>query len=284
MATGKRYYWIKLRDTFLTSDTIDFFMSQPNGANYVVFYQMLCLKTINTEGKLERTIGEVVIPYDVEKLQRDCKWFSADTIRVALGLYKKFGLIYEDQNGTLVLTNHSEMIGSETDYAAQKSNQRQKKLESGHSVDKGVDNVHTDIRDKILDTRYLDNRYLDTREQSINTSSSSSSNRGAEEEEERPNLTTVEAYASNNLCILNAQAYEELVSFKEIFPDEVIKFAIDEANAHGSRQWAYVRSTLRSWMDKKITTLEDAKLSAEKFRKDKTKPEQDDKPKVKWFD
>ena len=166
MATGKRYYWIKLRDSFLTSDTIDFFMSQPEGANYVVLYQMLCLKTINTEGKLERTIGEVVIPYDVEKLQRDCKWFSADTIRVALGLYKKFGLIYEDQNGTLVLANHSEMVGSETDYASQKSNQRQKKLEGGHSVDKGVDNVHTDIRDK--DTRYKDTRYqiLDTRDKS----------------------------------------------------------------------------------------------------------------------
>ena len=272
MATGKRYYWIKLRDTFLTSDTIDFFMSQPNGANYVVFYQMLCLKTINTEGKLERTIGEVVIPYDVEKLQRDCKWFSADTIRVALGLYKKFGLIYEDQNGTLVLTNHSEMIGSETDYAAQKSNQRQKKLESGHSVDKGVDNVHTDIRDKILDTRY---KILDTREQRKDTTTKTD---GGDGEPDRPNLDTVEAYASNNLCIVNSQAYEELVGYMEILPDDMIKYAIDEANAHGSRQWAYVRNTIKRWLDNDIKTLADAKANDEAFRKAKnrsmSKPEE----------
>ena len=61
MATGKRYYWIKLRESFMTSDTVDFLMSQKDGANYVVLYQMLCLKTINTGGRLSRTIGEIVI-------------------------------------------------------------------------------------------------------------------------------------------------------------------------------------------------------------------------------
>ena len=83
MATGKRYYWIKLKESFMTSDTIDYFMEQPDGANYVVLYQLLCLKTINTGGRLSRQIGEITIPYDVAKIQRDCKWFSADTIRVA---------------------------------------------------------------------------------------------------------------------------------------------------------------------------------------------------------
>ena len=254
MATGKRYYWIKLRDTFLTSDTIDFFMSQPNGANYVVFYQMLCLKTINTEGKLERTIGEVVIPYDVEKLQRDCKWFSADTIRVALGLYKKFGLIYEDQNGTLVLTNHSEMIGSETDYAAQKSNQRQKKLESGHSVDKGVDNVHTDIRDKILDTRY---KILDTRE----PDKESSRREPPPPETAEEALKTVESYASNVLTSFRGVDFEEFGKFKTKFSDSMIRYAITEACAHGKPYWAYVRTILQRWEVEHITTLEQAKAN-----------------------
>ena len=61
MATGKRYYWMKLKESFMTSDTIDYFMSLPNGANYVVLYQMLCLKTINTEGRFERKIGAVFV-------------------------------------------------------------------------------------------------------------------------------------------------------------------------------------------------------------------------------
>ena len=167
MATGKRYYWIKLRESFMTSDTVDFLMSQKDGANYVVLYQMLCLKTINTGGRLSRTIGEIVIPYDVEKIQRDCKWFSADTIRVALNLYKRFGLIYEDMDGTLVLVEHGSMVGSETDYAEKnrriRARQQTALPDGGHNVSDDVSddvsqNVPTDIRDKDIRDQSLDTR------------------------------------------------------------------------------------------------------------------------------
>ena len=151
MATGKRYYWIKLKESFMSSDTVDYFMSQPGGANYVVLYQMLCLKTINTNGRLSRQIGEVIVPYDVEKIARDCKYFSADTIRVALNLYQSVGLIYQDRDGVLVLTDHENLVGSETDYASQKRLQRseQKALPS-------ADNVHTDVHTDVHQNVHTD--------------------------------------------------------------------------------------------------------------------------------
>ncbi len=159
MATGKRFFWIKLRDAFMTSDTVDFLMSQKGGANYVVLYQMLCLKTINTGGRLSRQIGEYLIPYDVEKIQRDCKWFSADTVRVALDLYKRLGLIYEDVDGTLVLADHESMVGSETDWGEKKRRQRAA-LPSGDIVPTDVPTnvpqsvpTEIDIRDKRLESR-----------------------------------------------------------------------------------------------------------------------------------
>lgn len=108
---------MKLKVNFMTSETVDFLMSQEGGANYIVLYQMLCLKTINTDGRLSRTIGEVIIPFDEAKIQRDCKWFSIDTIRVAMELYKKLGLIYEDVDGTLVIADHKGLIGSESESA-----------------------------------------------------------------------------------------------------------------------------------------------------------------------
>ena len=140
MATGKRYYWIKLKESFMTSDAVDFLMGQKDGANYVVLYQMLCLKTINTGGKLERHIGEIIIPYDVEKIQRDTKWFTVDTVRVALDLYKALGLIYE------------------TDWALQKRRQGSGNIPTELppvGVESGVEIFHTDIdidiRDQILE-------------------------------------------------------------------------------------------------------------------------------------
>ena len=110
----RRLYWIKLTDRFFSSDTVDFLMSQQGGANYVVLYQMLCLKTVNNGGILVRTLGEVLIPYDIEKIQRDCKWFTPDTVRVALELYRKLGLIYENQNGYLAISEFDKMIGSQS--------------------------------------------------------------------------------------------------------------------------------------------------------------------------
>lgn len=163
MATGKRYYWMKLKESFMTSDTIDYFMGLPNGANYVVLYQMLCLKTINTEGRFERQIGAVLIPYDVEKIRRDTKWFSADTIRVALNLYMQFGLIYTDENGVMVIANHKDLVGSETDYAEKNRRMRaahsgKKQLpepeKGGHNVSSDVsENVPTENREKRVENR-----------------------------------------------------------------------------------------------------------------------------------
>ena len=143
----------------MTSDTIDYFMSQPDGANYVVLYQMLCLKTINTEGRMSRQIGELIIPYDVEKIQRDCKWFSIDTIRVALKLYQAVGLIYEDVDGTLVLTDHKNLVGSETDAAARMRNIRGNKApalpqngtNSAQSANIVTPEIDNRVRDKRLD-------------------------------------------------------------------------------------------------------------------------------------
>lgn len=44
MATGKRYYWIKLKDSFMSSDMIDYLMGQPDGANHIVLYHMLLVR------------------------------------------------------------------------------------------------------------------------------------------------------------------------------------------------------------------------------------------------
>ena len=109
----RKFYWIKLKTDFMNSDAVDFLMSQKDGANYVVLYQMLCLMTAKTNGKLERRMNEIIIPYDVEKIQRDTRYFNIDTVRTALNLYINLGLIYKDENGCLIIANYENLIGSE---------------------------------------------------------------------------------------------------------------------------------------------------------------------------
>lgn len=233
-------------------------MSQKDGANYVVLYQMLCLKTINTGGRFSRTIGEIVIPYDVSKIQRDCKWFSLDTIRVALELYKRFGLVYEEQDGTLVITDHHNLVGSETDFAQQKRDQKiekekAKRIGSGTAVETTVDScvetgvedfseiVHTDIRDKILDIRDKENRGEDTKSECISPAPKST---GGSEKKREPKSRVKET--GNQMFNRFYQAYPKKVSrdyalkcFERINPDdellETMLKAIERQKM--TRQW-----------------------------------------------
>ena len=163
MATGKVYYWIKLKDSFMTSDKVDFLMSQKDGANYIVLYQMLCLKCMNTGGLMARKIGEMLIPFDVDKVVRDCKYFSKDTVIVALELYKQLGMIYVQEDGMLCIADFDNMVGSETDYARKMREYREaKRLQCNQSVtDNVVDNVEDNVRQEIRDKR------LEIRDKSI---------------------------------------------------------------------------------------------------------------------
>lgn len=221
MATGKRYYWIKLRETFMSSDVVDFLMSQTDGANYVVLYQMLCLKTINTAGRLARTIGEIVIPYDVNKIQRDCKWFTADTIRVALELYKKFGLVYEDVDGTLVMTGHNEMVGSETNWAMQKRHQMvtkaQKQLNSpvngGNKVESEVENFHPDIRDKEIRDKEIRDREIESKSNN-NITSGEPTEVGTPQQQEKPPIFTLPCIGGGEFPLTQ----EDVDKWAELYP------------------------------------------------------------------
>ncbi|MGO5158720.1 MULTISPECIES: phage replisome organizer N-terminal domain-containing protein [unclassified Bilifractor] len=190
MATGKKYYWIKLKKDFLTGDRIDYLMSQKNGAQYVVLYLLLCMMCINTDGKLEQKIGELIIPYDADKIQRDCKYFNKDTIMVAMSLYQRLGLVYENQDGNLMISDFKNMVGFETDWASQKRQQRALSSKNADTLtdcieDKGVDIVHTEIRDKRLEIRdkSIENR-VQSSESREKTSSSSVSGETAKHTED----------------------------------------------------------------------------------------------------
>lgn len=153
--SDKRYYWIKLKTNFFNLDEIDFLLSQKNGCEYVVLYQMLCLNTANSNGMLESRIGEMIVPYNVDKIVRDTKHFDYDTVVVALELYKKLGLIYEDKNGCLAISNFDEMVGSETTSAkrVREWREKQKALQCNKNV---IEDVTQENRVKSLDIRDKD--------------------------------------------------------------------------------------------------------------------------------
>lgn len=246
MATGKRYYWIKLKDSFMSSDEIDYLMSQPDGANYVVLYQMLCLKTINTGGCLVSQIGEMLIPYDAEKIQRECKWFSLATVRVALSVYKQIGLIFESPDGILAISNYSDIVGSETDYSAQKRLQRENRRRqipakgADNNEDNNVDNVHTEKeieKDKEIESR---ERVRDNGSPAVDAG-----------------LAEIIGSYEENIGSFPPAARDSLLQWRQIFTDDLILLAIKKAALSGVHKWNYVNGILKAWKNEGVKTLGD---------------------------
>lgn len=126
--TTKKYYWLKLKEDFFEDDTIDWIEEQPNGEKYSLFYLKLCLKSLRTDGILIRNVGEMLIPYDVKKLAEITKT-DVDTVRVAMELFKKIGLIQILENGEIYISQLKNMVGSESKWAEKKRLQRAKKAE-----------------------------------------------------------------------------------------------------------------------------------------------------------
>lgn len=177
----KKYYWIKLRQDFFDLPTIDWLIDQKNGCEYVVLYQKLCLLTANTNGELTRSIGEMIIPYDCEKIAQLTK-FKLDTVVVAMELFRKLGLIYEQQNGIMQIPDVVNMIGGESEWAAKKRDYR---LKAGQKKDnvlpaaggQNEDNVlnnDTNIEDNVRDTstdndRTISDKSIEIRDKRLDT-------------------------------------------------------------------------------------------------------------------
>lgn len=121
----KKLYWFKLTDSFMTSENVDYIMSQPKGEKYIIIYQFLCLKCLNSDGILGRKLGEIFVNYEPEKLVRDFKYFTKKEIQTALNLFLKLGLLVE-KNGVLVIENFERLTGCESKWATYKREEREK--------------------------------------------------------------------------------------------------------------------------------------------------------------
>ena len=236
----KKYYWIKLKTNFFDLPTIDWIMSQNNGCEYIVLYQMLCLKTANTDGKLVSQIGEMLIPYDIEKIARDTKYFSNDTIRVALELFKSLGLIYVSDDNTMTISNYGEMVGSETSSAkrVREWREKQKALQCNKNV---TDNVTQEYRDKRLEIR---DKSIEYRDKSVD--------KEKEEKEKRETYVSIlDSYTSNDSLKSSLNDFIEMRKKMKGFTTRAFKLALnklDELSNDDEEKIKIVnQSVMNSW-------------------------------------
>lgn len=170
---NKTYYWLKLNEDFFSDDTIKYIREQENGDKYLIIYLILCLKSLRTDGIVIRIVGNTLVPYDTKSLAA-MTGSDFDTVRSAVDLFRKIGLVDILDSGAIHMAQIKELVGKETDAARRKRKSRalraakEKNLKSPEipRLEGDCDNVtavshpsHSNVtqsiesRDKSLDSR-----------------------------------------------------------------------------------------------------------------------------------
>ena len=247
---NRRYYWIKLKTDFFDRDEIDFILSQKNGCEYIVLYQMLCMKSVNNEGVLGTRVNEIIIPYDINKIVRDTKYFDYDTVAVALELYKKLGLVYEDDGKVLKITDYSNMVGSETasTIRSRKCRENQKVLQGNKDATQLQRKCNIDIDiDKEIDIDIYNNK--------------EDNNKINKKESDSEIITNY--YQQEMGQLPSPNQYEKLYYYLDKLDVSLIKNAIDEAVNRNKKNMAYIEAILKDYVNKGYKSIDDLPNSKE---------------------
>jgi predicted phage replisome organizer len=123
MAEKKKYYWLKLKRDFFKRHDIRIVEAMPNGKDYILFYLKLLLESIDHEGTLRFS---ETIPYNEQMLSVVTNT-NIDTVKAAMKLFIELNMmtVFDDQ--TIFMTEVDKLIGSETEWAKKKREQRLKK-------------------------------------------------------------------------------------------------------------------------------------------------------------
>lgn len=104
MASGEKFYWLKLKRDFFKRHDIRIIESMPNGKEYVLFYLKLLVESVDHDGSLRFNDQ---IPYSDEMLSAVTNT-NIDIVRSALIVLGNYRLVARDSDGTIVVRKDKE--------------------------------------------------------------------------------------------------------------------------------------------------------------------------------
>ena len=124
---GDRYYWLKLQTNFFDSQDIRALEPKVDGERYIIFWLKLLLLAVKQDDVGILRYKET-IPYNAEILSTVTNT-DIDTVRSAMTIFQKFGMIEIQENGDIWLEDVVKMVGSESESAHRVRKLRAKKKE-----------------------------------------------------------------------------------------------------------------------------------------------------------
>ena len=116
MADNRKYYYLKLKESYFDDDAIVLLESMPDGILYSNILFKLYLKSLKNGGKLQLDEN---IPYTAQMIATLIRQ-QVGTVERALGIFQQLGLVEQLHGGLLYMTDIELMIGQSSTEAERK--------------------------------------------------------------------------------------------------------------------------------------------------------------------
>ncbi|UNO29984.1 phage replisome organizer N-terminal domain-containing protein [Lactococcus lactis] len=246
----KRYYWFKMEQSFFEQKEIKYLRRLPGGDTYTIIYLKLILKSLENDGKIYyENIGDDYSQEWALEIEEDEK---AVSFLVAFLINK--GLMIDCGFDEFEITKTKSLVGSETASAERKRRQREREREllQFNDVTDSQKNVTLSQVGHIESEIEIEKEIDKEAEASTATSTNS----------DFQNL--IELYQAN-FGIVKPILYDDLKADLEDYGLELIIEAVKRA-VKRQREYGYAQGILKSWNNKGIKTLEQAKAEEVSFQ------------------
>ena len=107
MSENKKYYWLKLKETFFDSEEMKILESMENGTIYQNLYLKICLISLKSNGAL---LFKDMIPYNLDMIATITRT-NKDIVRAGLQVFQQLKLITIADNEIIYMTDIQTLIG-----------------------------------------------------------------------------------------------------------------------------------------------------------------------------
>ncbi|OGO86148.1 MAG: hypothetical protein A2Y22_08580 [Clostridiales bacterium GWD2_32_59] len=146
MSDNKKYYYLKLKETFFDDDRVKILESSDKGVFYSNLLLKLYLKALKQNGKLMVTDA---IPYDAKMISQVTN-LDIDTVRVGLKVLKQMNFIEVIDNGAIYILDIQHFIGTSTTEADRVRKWRKEIDDNRHKpLLTDVTNVTTNVTEEV---------------------------------------------------------------------------------------------------------------------------------------
>ena len=122
MSENKKYFYLKLKDSFFSSEEMMMLENIPEGLVYQNIYLRLCLLSLKTEGALT---FKNMIPYDARMLSTVLH-IDLAKMEFAINTFVQLGLMVKTDSKTLFMSDIQSLIGKSSTEAERIANYRRK--------------------------------------------------------------------------------------------------------------------------------------------------------------